>query len=178
MVETIWADVVGYEGIYEVSNNGLVRTKTGKTTVRKDGTIRTWQQRVLKQRVDDENFHRVNLWKDGKPKTFLVHRLVAEAFIPMVDGKDYVNHKDGDRYNNNVSNLEWCNHEENNNHAFDNNLINTGHCIKLVDIESGKEFTFRSKSKASEFLGRNQKFISNSLNKGKNEVDGYKIEIL
>lgn len=171
----VWADVVGYEGIYEVSNNGLVRTKEGKKTYTEYHGWRIWEQRVLEQKVDEENTCRVNLWKDGKPKTYLVHRLVAEAFIPKVEGKDYINHKDGNRRNNHVSNLEWCTYEENNNHAFDNGLIKTGHAIKLVDINSGEEYTFRSKSKASEFLNRNTDYIANVIRRGKTEVHGYKI---
>lgn len=171
----VWRDVVGYEGIYEVSNNGLIRTKKGKKTYTKYHGWRTWNQRVLSQKVDEENTRRVNLWKDGKYKTHLVHRLVAEAFIPKIKGKDFINHKDGNRRNNNVSNLEWCDYDENINHAFDNGLIKTSHAIKLVDIKTGKEYIFRSKSKASKFLGRNVGYISLLLKRGKDEADGYKI---
>lgn len=171
----IWRDVVGYEGLYEVSNNGLIRTKKGKKTYTEHHGWRTWEQRVLKQKVDRQNSHRVNLWRDGKPKTYLVHRLVAEAFIPKAEGKDYINHIDGDRRNNHVSNLEWCNHEENNNHAFDNGLIKTGHAIMLVDINSGEEYSFRSMAKASKFLGRGHSYIHRLLNRNQTEVDGYKI---
>lgn len=172
----IWRDVVGYEGIYEVSNNGLVRTKEGKTTYSKRwNTQRVWKQRILKQKVDKENFCRVSLWKDGKERTHLVHRLVAEAFIPRVEGKDYINHIDGDRLNNHVSNLEWCTHEENNNHAFDNDLIQTGNKIKLVNIDSGEEYYFRSQTKASEFLGRNHSYIHSRLKRGHSTADNFKI---
>ena len=123
--DIVWADVVGYEGIYEVSNNGLVRSKEGKKTYTDRHGWRTWKQRILKQKIDkkDKTTCRVNLWKDGKPNTYLVHRLVAESFIPKVEGKDFINHIDGSRLNNHVSNLEWVTYTENNNHAFDNRLI-------------------------------------------------------
>ncbi|MDS7057157.1 NUMOD4 motif-containing HNH endonuclease [Klebsiella pneumoniae] len=174
-----WKDVVGYEGIYEVSNNGLVRTKEGKTTYSKRwNTYRVWEQRVLTQKIDKENSCRVNLWKDGKPRTFLVHRLVADAFIPKVEGKGFINHKDGSRLNNDVSNLEWCDHNENNNHAFDNKLITTAHEIKLINKETNEEFVFRSKSKASLFLNRNVGYISGLIKKNRYEADGYIIKIL
>ncbi|AKQ08395.1 HNH endonuclease [Bacillus phage PBC2] len=173
--QVIWKDVVGYEGIYEVSNNGDIRTKEGKTTYTKRHGVRVWKQRVLSQKIDSQNSCRVNLWRDGSYKTYLVHRLVAEAFIPKVESKEFINHKDGSRLNNHVDNLEWCDYVENNNHAFDNGLMSTNHSIKLIKIDSGEEIVFRSKSKASEFLGRNSKYISTLLRRGKTEVDGYKI---
>lgn len=170
-----WKDVVGYEGIYEVSDCGQVRTKKGKTTYTERHGVRTWKQRVLKQKVSKDGNHRVHLWKCGKEKTLLVHRLVASAFIPEVPGKEYVNHKDGSRYNNAVSNLEWCTHTENNNHAFDNDLILTSQKVVLVDLKTKEPHFFRSMAKASVFLGRNPGFISGVLKKGLNEIDGHLI---
>jgi len=172
--DIIWADVVGYEGIYEVSNNGLVRTKEGKTTYTELHGTRVWKQRTLAQRADHENSCRVNLWIDGKPKTHLVHRLVAEAFITKVEDKNYINHKDGSRLNNHVDNLEWCNHSENQNHAYETGLSPLNHNIKLVN-ENGEEFLFVSKSKASQFLGKKNGFISLRLKRGNLKVDGYLI---
>ena len=170
-----WKDVVGYEGIYEVSNTGLVRTKEGKTIDSNRHGKRVWQQRVLKQKISKDNTCRVSLYKDKKEKTHLVHRLVAYAFLSPIDGKEYVNHKDGDRLNNDVSNLEWCNHTENNNHAFDNGLIKTATKVKLIHIESGREYVFRSMSKAGVFLGRSHGYISSLVKKNKYEADGYKV---
>lgn len=69
---------------------------------------------------------KVQLWKDKNPKTYSVHRLVALAFIPPVEGKELVNHKDGNATNNNVDNLEWCTHEENMAHCWENGLIDLG----------------------------------------------------
>ena len=173
--DIIWKDAVGYEGIYEVSNSGLIRTKEGKTTYTERHGIRTWKQRVLKQKIDKENSCRVSLWKDGKEQTHLVHRLVAKAFIPNPENKGFVNHKDGNRQNNHVDNLEWNTYEENQNHAFDTDLTSINHKIKLVEKSSGKEFLFRSKAKASEFLGKNNGYISLRLKRGHKEVDGYEI---
>lgn len=170
----IWRDVVGYEGIYEVSNNGLVRTKEGKTTYTEHHGVRVWKQRILKAKLSKKDgYYRVSLWKDGEEKTHLVHRLVAEAFIPKVEGKNFVNHIDGK--GNHVDNLEWCDYDENNNHAFDNDLIQTNHKIKLVDINSNEEFYFRSKAKASEFLGKNHGYIHLRLKRGHTTADNFKI---
>lgn len=118
-MKEIWKDIVGYEGIYEVSNTGKVRTHKDKTTLSDRHGIRKWKQRELKQKVSKDNSCRVSLWKNKKEQTWLVHRLVALSFIPKIPGKEYINHIDGSRLNNTVENLEWCNHKENNNHAFD-----------------------------------------------------------
>lgn len=172
----VWRDVVGYEGIYEVSDAGEIRTNKNKTTYTKRHGVRKWRQRKLKQKVSKDNNCRVNLWKNGKDKTWLVHRVVALAFIPIVEGKDFINHKDGNRLNNNVKNLEWCNYTENNNHAFDNELIKTGQKIKMHNKETGERYEFRSMTKAAEFLGKSHGFISCLLKKGKKEYKHYKIE--
>ncbi|MEH7150553.1 NUMOD4 domain-containing protein [Bacillus thuringiensis] len=117
-----WVDVVGYEGVYEVSDTGLIRTNAKKITHTKHHGIRHWKQRILKDKTPNGREARVTLWKNGKSKDFLGHRLVAEAFIPKIKAKTSINNLDGNPKNNHVLNLEWCNHKENNNHAFDNDL--------------------------------------------------------
>lgn len=115
----LWKDVVGYEGIYEVSSKGRVRTHKNKVTwSNRYQKWRHWKQRYLKDKTPNGRDVRVTLWKNGKRKDFLVHRLVAFAFIPMIEGKNCINHIDGNPKNNNVENLEWCNHLENNRHAL------------------------------------------------------------
>ena len=174
----IWKDVVGYEGIYEVSDTGLVRTHKDKTTHSTRHGIRKWKQRILKQKVSKDNTHRVSLYKNKQEKTWLVHRLVAMAFLPKVEGKDYINHIDGDRNNNNVSNLEWCNHKENNNHAFDNGLIATGTLVNLIDKTTGEVHQFRSMAKASEYMGKNQGYLSLQRQRRKTENDLYRFDFI
>ena len=161
----IWKDVVGYEGLYEVSNKGRVRTHKHKTTYTKKHGVRHWEQRYLKDKTPNGRDVRVALWKDGKPKDFLVHRLVGFAFIPLVKGKECINHIDGNPKNNNVENLEWCNHLENNKHAFETGLMTTNIKVKLIN-HLGIEYEFISMSRASEFLGRSHGYISNKLKQG------------
>ena len=158
----IWKDVVGYEGIYEVSNKGRVRTHKHKTTYTKKHGVRHWKQRYLKDKTPNGRDVRVTLWKDGKPNYYLVHRLVAYAFIPKIEGKNCINHIDGNPKNNNVENLEWCNHSENNNHAFETGLMSTNMNVKLIN-EIGIEYEFISMNRASEFLGRSNGYISRNL---------------
>lgn len=164
-----WRDVVDYEGIYEVSNKGRVRTHKNKTTYTKKHGVRHWKQRYLKDKTPNGRDVRVSLWKDGKHKDFLVHRLVAFAFIPVVKGKEYINHIDGNPKNNNVENLEWCNHLENNRHAFETGLMHTNMAVKLIN-HLGIEYEFISMSRASQFLGRNNGYISTKLKRNRKEL--------
>lgn len=90
------------------------------------GDVYSWKsgERVLmKLRTDIDGYKTVGLYKDGKCKRIKVHRLVADAFIPKTDGKDCVNHKDGNKWNNSVSNLEWCTRKENSIHASETGLL-------------------------------------------------------
>lgn len=173
----VWKDVVGYEGLYEVSSHGRVRTHKNKTTYSDLHGIRKWKQRILKEKNPLGRDARVDLWSSGKPKTFLIHRLVALAFIPKIEGKNSINHIDGNPRNNYVSNLEWCDHKENNNHAFDTGLMATNKPIILVDKESGQPKYFRSMSKAGQHLGKNSGYISGVIKAGKSEVGNYLIFI-
>ena len=166
MNKEIWKDVVGYEGLYEVSSLGQVRTHKDKTTYTKRHGVRRWKQRILKEKNKTGRDIRVDLWLEGKPKSFLVHRLVAFAFIPTVEGKDSINHIDGNPRNNNVENLEWCDHTENNNHAFDSGLIKTGKTTYVINTKEKSINAFRSQTKASVFIGKNGQFISSRATAG------------
>lgn len=108
----VWKDVKGYEGLYQVSNLGRVKSLA---RILNDG--RKWKEKVLKLGKDKDGYLQVHLYKNGKPKMFKIYRLVAEAFIPNPDSLPCVNHKDEDKTNNTVENLEWCTHEYNVNYG-------------------------------------------------------------
>lgn len=170
-----WKAVKDYEGIYEVSNKGKVRTVEGKTTQSVRHGERVWKQRVLKSKIDGGGYMRVALYKNKKPKDFLVHRLVAIAFCRRRNDQNYVNHIDGNPSNNDANNLEWCTSMENVHHAFKNGLMKTNQPIRLIHNETKKEHSFLSKAEASRFLNRNPGYISAVLKRNENEADGYKI---
>lgn len=173
----IWKDIPCYENLYQASNLGRVRTNDGKITYTKRHGARRWKGRVLKNKTKVVNKHtgyRINLWKDGKPKDWLVARLVCMAFYGIPKDFDLtttgqritVNHKDGNRLNNKVDNLEWCTLKENVQHAFRTGLVKTQHKVALI---IGNEFykEFRSKSQAGLWLGRSVGYISDRLIKKK-----------
>lgn len=110
----IWIDIKGYEGLYQVSNFGNVRSLNYH---------RTGHTRVLSPVENGLGYLKVCLCKNGKGKTFRIHRLVAEAFLPNWCEGQQVNHIDEDKTNNHVNNLEWCDIKYNINHGTRNERV-------------------------------------------------------
>lgn len=136
--EEIWKDVVGYESLYEVSNTGKVK-RNGKE---------------LKQAVS-KGYKIVNLSKNGKERSYLVHRLVATAFIPNINGYKCVNHIDEQKCNNNATNLEWCSIAYNNRYGTKSTRISKKLSKPVVAkiIKTGEEETWESAEAAAKALG-------------------------
>lgn len=103
-MEEVWKDIPGYEGLYQVSNRGNVRSLNWGNR----GIIRN-----LYLKKHNRGYRHVELTKNGQRKAFTVHRLVATVFIPNPNKHPSINHKDEDRTNNRVENLEWCTHSYN-----------------------------------------------------------------
>lgn len=105
----IWKDVKGYEGIYQVSNYGRLRTIGRFVANSQNGEKTLYRKPIIKKQTLNGGYLIVTLNKDGKFTTALVHRLVAAAFVPgYTERKNQVNHKDEDKTNNRADNLEWC----------------------------------------------------------------------
>ena len=107
----IFKEIKGYEGLYKVSQNGVVFSTARKGT--KGGCLPPIK----------EEYQSVVLCKEMKCKKHKIHRLVAKAFVDNPNNYNMVNHKDGNKYNNVFTNLEWCSNSINIKHAYDNNLI-------------------------------------------------------
>lgn len=130
-MQEIWKPIKDFEGLYEVSNMGNVRSLNYRCT----GEIK-----ILKLCKDKDGYMVVNLYKNKKLYRKSVHRLVAATFIPNIDNKPQVNHIDGDKTNNRVSNLEWCTNSENQHHAWATGLkkITEEHKRKIGEANKGK----------------------------------------
>jgi hypothetical protein len=110
--EEIWKDILGYEGFYQVSNLGRVRS-VDRIVKGKFGSIQHKKGVMLAPAINTAGYYSVALTKNAKGKAFRVHRLVAEAFIPNPSNYPIINHKDENKLNNNVNNLEWCTYSYN-----------------------------------------------------------------
>lgn len=172
-----WKDIPGYENIYQASTDGQIRTAPGKVTRNAMFKERHWKVRVLKQKSDKGGYKRVSLWKDAKNNDLLVHRLIAETFIPKIRGKDLINHIDGNPSNNNVENLEWCNYSENLIHAYKHHLNHENNEIVLVNKQTFEANYFYSLAQASNFLGKNHGYLSQKISEKISEVGDYLIFI-
>lgn len=122
----VWRNINGYEGLYQVSTLGRVKSLDRKIKHIKNGkdyfTIQKGKLKAL--RPGDDGYLDVGLYKNNKAKFYSVHRLVAETFIPNPKNKPTVNHKDGNKQNNRVSNLEWATCKEQMEHASKTGLLN------------------------------------------------------
>ena len=116
MIEEIWRPIDGYEGFYEVSNMGFIRSLDRFVSNGSDHK-RLRKGKIIKMWPNSKGYMRCQLSYNNDKKFYLVHRLVAEAFIQKVDGLSEINHKDEDKTNNSVDNLEWCDRKYNNNYG-------------------------------------------------------------
>lgn len=118
----VWVDIKDYEGHYRVSNYGNVHSL--KSNI------------ILKPSIAGQyKYLKVHLCKKGKSKGFYIHRLVGQHFIPNPETKYSINHKDGNKFNNHISNLEWATGTEQNNHAYKNKLKLAGENCNLSKLK-------------------------------------------
>ena len=137
-MEEVWKDIAGYEGFYQVSNTGKVKSLVGwdgHKYVNREIMINPYKQKTNKSEYLRSV---VKLKKHGEHKDFKVHRLVAQAFINNKNNYNVVNHKDGNPLNNSIDNLEWCTQKHNCKHAIENGL--NVRRIDTIDRETMVEF--------------------------------------
>ena len=140
-----WKDIKGYEGLYQVSNLGEVKSLNYKGT---------GKEKILIPYTTKKGYKRIGLCKGGKQKQKQIHRLVAIAFIPNINNYPQVNHIDENKANNCAWNLEWCDNKYNANYGHRNNNIkeNHGRIRKVICINTGK--IFNSAKEAAYFINQ------------------------
>lgn len=127
----VWRYVPDWDGYYQVSNQGRVRSvertaEYGTRSTKVKRCFQTWRGRILKLYLGRDGYHRVEFRRNGKRTSYLVSRLVAIAFLPNPLNKPQVNHKNGVRSDNRVHNLEWATGKENVRHAVESGLMPKG----------------------------------------------------
>ncbi len=133
-MEEIWKDVPGYEGLYQVSNMGRVKSLERTRNMNLPGHKKPAPvpERILKF-GESQGYQAVTLAKDGVNRKIRVHKLVALSFIPNPDRKPDINHKDGNKHNNTIENLEWVTAKENQQHALATGLRSGENRRKIVN---------------------------------------------
>lgn len=160
-MKEIWMPIPGYEGLYEISTEGRVKSLCSGR----------WHTEMIRKGVRDKNgYLTVNLKKDGRYICAKVHRLVATTFIDNPNGYPHVNHKDCDKTNNSVTNLEWCTAAYNN--AYKDKYKCTNKAVK--QIHDGVIInTYESIRLASKATGTNETCISMVLHGKRKKAGGY-----
>ena len=123
-MDEIWRDIEGYEGLYQISNKGNVKS------------LYNGSERILKPRDNGRGYYKIELYNDGVRKYFKLHRLVAQAFIPNPHNLPEINHRDENKKNNCVENLEWIRHIDNCNYGTRNERISR----KILQYSRSGEF--------------------------------------
>lgn len=159
-MQEIWKDVKGYEGLYQVSNFGRVRS------------IRNNKEKVLKLCANNKGYFCINLCKNKTIKRFLVHRLVAKAFINNPEDKPFVNHLDCNPSNNQASNLEYCTQKENIQYCI---ILGRNYTRKVYQFNLTGEFLreYKSITEANKITNISIAHISQCCNKQRNKAGNY-----
>lgn len=145
-----WKPIIGWENKYEVSNYGNVRNINTNKYIIGD--------------INNCGYYRVSLYDNGKSKKYFRHRLVAMHFIDNPNEYDFVNHKDGDKSNNSVINLEWCTQSYNEKHAFATGLKQKTNSPFIVIFENNEIKRYENQNLLADEIGVCQQAVSNWLN--------------
>lgn len=120
-MQEIWKDIEGYEGLYQISNTGKIKSlKRYKNNHNKKQLVK---EKIRKQIISKTGYYTCMLYKNGNKKLLKVHRLIAQAFIPNPNNYPIINHINGNKLDNNILNLEWCDYSHNNKEAHRLDLI-------------------------------------------------------
>lgn len=177
----MWKDIKGYENIYQVNEKGEIKS-LDRFIVKSNGVKEFKKGKFISSTHNKRsNYLECHLSMNGKRKCYKVHRLVAETFIPNPSNHPVVNHKDGNRLNNNVDNLEWCTYSENLKHSYNNlgrvknsTKIKRRPCI-VTDLYNYDVYRYKSIEETSRHIGISPTQIRRIIN-GECKNNKFKIE--
>lgn len=173
-IEEVFKDIKGFEGSYVISNLGKV-----KSLDRVNAKGANIKGKLLKTRINNSGYEQIMLYKGSRKdkKNLFIHRLVALTFIG--DYKEDVNHKDGNKLNNKVTNLEWVSKSYNTKHAYSNGLMKRCKKVK-VTFPSGDEVIMNNSVECSNYFGFNTSWVSDRVKKHGDtfEFEGHTIEVM
>lgn len=175
-----WKDINNYEGLYQVSNFGRIRSLKRETISSNQYSSFKKQANeiILKQSINKHGYCSIILSKNGKNKWYSVHRLVACAFIDNSNGFKCVNHKDENKQNNNVENLEWCTHKYNNNYGTRKKRVAKATSKQVIQYDINGDFIkiWSSIIEASINTNTNRHSITSCCKKQLKIAGGYRWE--
>ena len=157
-----WYPIKDWEGLYEINKNGDVRNAKTKKLIVGD--------------INNCGYYRVALYNQGQGKKYFRHRLVAEHFLDKPEGKDFVNHIDGDKSNNSLENLEWVSQSENEKHAFANGLKQKTNKPFIIEFVNGDIKKYENQYVCAKEIGCSQSSVKNWLNGQRNPRPNYGIK--
>ena len=157
-----WKDINGYEGLYQVSDKGRVRSLSHITKNNVNGGQRMTTGRILNPYKTRNGYLMVILSKNEKRERAYIHRLTAYAFIDNKNNLREINHIDGNKSNNDIENLEWVTHKENQNHAFNNMMNKKAHPVICEETQ----IAYRSMTMAAKAYGIDRHCIKQSCESG------------
>lgn len=155
----VWKDIPDYEGIYQVSNKGRI-----KSLARIVGNCKR-KDKIIVPKDNGSGYYKVNLYKNGKHKNHYVHKLVASVFINNENNKPCINHKDYNRKNNNVENLEWVTYKENNNYSYyaEHAALKNSLRVLVVDLDNNPIKMFASIHQCGRYFNADASHISDII---------------
>lgn len=176
-MQEIWKDIKDYEGYYQVSNLGRVKSlKKFNCTNKVYKNIGYYRnEKYLKLIKNNNGYYQVSLSKNSKSKIHFVHKLVAEAFLENKNNYLYVNHKDENKLNNNVNNLEWCSQKYNCNYGTRNDRIANKLKIKVLQYDMNGNFIkeWKSATDVEKELKINRMHIGSCINNNRKTAGGF-----
>ena len=157
-----WVPIPGYENYYEISNLANIRS-INRSILTKSGYLKPEKERTLTQRISNKGYLTVTLSKNGQSNTKAVHRLLAQAFIPNPDNKPIINHRNGNKLDNAIDNLEWVTYSENAFHAYRTGLYKSKERKRRSIVDTCTGITYPSIKKAAVHLKINYATCRNYL---------------